>query len=290
MEDEISLLLDDLGSTYSDTRRKAALSLERYGHACLHPLVDALKSTNPILRMEASRLIIRLTQHLTAEPQPSPEEEVPKQNAIGLVMALQNPRTSYREMVEERLFQLGDEAISPLIQVLPSATPIHASRVASMLARLQAVEAIPALVSRLTQNMEKSPEPAIASALNDLIRQLPLRWRHINFETLILLLADNAGIEMRSESLDSALAVTLIRMAQEEPTPQLRQALPYLKRPWYRRSHVMESARQAVEKATRQWKDLPLPAQNSGESNNLPVPTTSTDDTAVDLPQPVDPV
>lgn len=290
MEDEISLLLDDLGSTYSDTRRKAALSLERYGHACLHPLVDALKSTNPILRMEASRLIIRLTQHLTAEPQPSPEEEVSKQNAIGLVMALQNPRTSYREMVEERLFQLGDEAISPLIQVLPSATPIHASRVASMLARLQAVEAIPALVSRLTQNMENNPEPAIASALNELIRQLPLRWRHINFETLILLLADNAGIEMRSESLDSALAVTLIRMAQEEPTPQLRQALPYLKRPWYRRSHVMESARQAVEKATRQWKDLPLPAQNSGESNNLPVPSASIDDTGVDLPQPVDQV
>jgi hypothetical protein len=267
----IASLIEALGNVDSHARQRAIVTLEAQGKAVLRPLVDALESTNLMRRTEAARLLARLAQRIadaatdasSLAPEPLP------QSIPGLVGALRHPNIPYREKVEAALSRHGNDAISALIQALPTASPIHASRIANILVRLQGVEAIPALVARIGQSAETRSEEALIKALDDLTLLLPMRWRTLSIETLLGLLINS---RIRSERLDDSVALTLVRIAQEAPSPLLRQALPYLKRPWHQRLPSFNAARKAIEEATKTWKDLPVPASVSTDSTNLPQP------------------
>ncbi|MGC4047661.1 MAG: hypothetical protein QM758_28035 [Armatimonas sp.] len=286
MEDKLSEWIDDLGSLEHDVRHSAAAKLEAQGYAALHPLVDAMRSSNPIRRMEASQLIIRMVEQIAASLPPLPEPQ--PDHAATLVAALGNPNVPYREHVEEQLLAQPETAEPALIQALPYASPIHASRIARLLARLQAIAGIPALLTYLSKGEQHPRDAAVVNALDELIESIPSNWRTVGVDGLLALLEITSEAPTRADQLGDAIANALVRMAQEEPGPRLRLALKPLKRPWYKRSIAFEIARRKIEEATHPWKNLPLPAESSPENADLPRPSKPSDTMTTNLPYPVE--
>lgn len=83
----------------------------------------------------------------------------------------------------------------------------------------------------------------------------------------------------RTGEVAKNVALALQQIAQATPLPELRAALPYLRRAWHIRFAHPEllQALKTIEAKTAPWKDLPLPVESEtlGSTNNLPRPLSA---------------
>lgn len=203
-----------------------------------------------------------------------------------------------RARVVRALAQIGGEAaVDPLIiAVADLDIPV----------RREAVEGLTAIgepsISRLCALMETEAAADLIPVSQVLVRigkpalpqLLPVfsRARHWRREVMVQVLgeiADPAAVAPLCRALESSypsgnlarrIAWVLVRIAEQNPTPELRNALPILRRflpPWYfgspRELQEFHTAIREIETRTRAVRQMPVPAQPPHASRGgLPVP------------------
>ena len=129
------------------------------------------------------------------------------------------------------------------------------------------------LVARWLRDTLRLSWPLGAASLEEIQKRFDSPPTEEDTHTLLVLL-------QRSRTGNMTIALTTAQLlqfvAETAPTPSLRQALRLLRPSWRHPFPPVEftDAARAIELATEQWKDLPLPAESGDEFENhdLPVP------------------
>jgi HEAT repeat protein len=165
----------------------------------------------------------------------------------------------------ELLGDVGAAAIPALKLAMGTGNWIQRAIVARSLERIGDPAAAPILRERLKE-MENGTRAAIYSALAAICDS-------VDYEAMRL------GLFDRCTAVQAACARGLTRLAQREPSLQMRQTLPRLhsiSAPWrLEESGEKRAARAAIaaiELATRSDSTLPIPARPSSDEN-LPIPS-----------------
>ena len=232
-----------------------------------------------------------------------------------LVKVILREQLRFPSTAHEQLAAFGQNALSQLEEALETAPASQLPKLAELLALSGSPEAIRPLLIAYAKG-SSSQKPAVYHELNVLLGRFTLlpdgAWKAIRActlrttplvsqqikttlflpvdpkDTLNPLVFREASTAAEIASLTALLrwqrtgevsrqvASALHQIALTAPVPQLREALPYLRRAWHIRFAHPEliQAMKAIEAATALWKDLPLPAEGDSElgSHNLPVP------------------
>ncbi|MGC4047660.1 MAG: hypothetical protein QM758_28030 [Armatimonas sp.] len=202
------------------------------------------------------------------EPEPLPED---LEELIGVLRDLREIR---RRQAMANILAHGPAAILPLERALSQySSPLVQARIIYTLAMLGEV--------RLLRPVWRAHQESITSEVTELLEQALLRMSQTLEATPDKLpLTDLLDIFIFSRSLmpllADSLARALARLAAIAPTLELRATLPYLQSSWLRPlSSAQREARMAIDTATRNLAELPLPASATQQTESLPRPTES---------------
>lgn len=195
---------------------------------------------------------------------------------------LKSPDYGRQLVAVGRLVELGDEAVPQLVVALRGALPYCRGHLATALAGIGSKnpEGVAVLVALWEANLG---DWFLNQALYNLAKKLAREVTPESIPALIRLLGCfrhthyNEGGNLRPTfGVEAAVcaAEALNKLAYRQPTRQLREALPALKRSfWSTVPPEFGVARRAIEDATTQWKDLPLVVDASDTDASLPLPS-----------------
>jgi HEAT repeat protein len=179
------------------------------------------------------------------------------------------------------LVEAGEAAVPALVEALDGAIPYVRIPLVSILAGIGShnPESVHVLVEVWKKNLG---DPFTNQALFNLAKKLTQNATPESIPALIGLLechkyatyleGGNAQ-STRGTEVAGFAADALGRLAYRQPTRQLREALPHLKRNlWVGSPESFSAARKIIEEKTQQWKDLPLVAEAPKTTRNLPLP------------------
>ena len=179
-----------------------------------------------------------------------------------------------------KLVEVGEEAVPALLEALKQPDTLLKACAACALAGIGSPRAARPLMAL----WEETPlDPSRIEALVELATKFSRRPVAADIPALLDLLlcyksATAAAHGQRNSEtghLVTALAAEgLSKLARTAPTPQLRAALPLLKRDfWNSVPEEFTETRELIEDATRKWKDLPVTAFGPQTSaHDLPRP------------------
>jgi len=253
-------LMDALAHRDWAARRLAVEALEAIGDPRAVPaLCSALADNNPDVRASAAKALASLPDQAAVLP---------------LCQALRDRSRPVAEWAAKALVAVGASAIAPVCDALSD--PDWAVRVnaAEVLCAVAAPQSLAALVRALA-DQEPDVRRLASSAL--------VRIGPAAVPALCAALQDDSPLAQE------AAARTLAAMAEAQPNPPLRAALPQLR-------HLSQtsggqtrdaaySALEAIEAATASMRDLPLPADPPAlELGELPVPSHAPNGSTGSLP------
>ena len=181
-----------------------------------------------------------------------------------------------------KLIEAGEAAVPALLEALNKPNALLKACAACALAGI----ATPRVAGPLVALWEADPfDPSGIEALSEFADKLARVPKTEDIPALIELLPCNKkasdarnAVSSRVVGLEvSVLAAQgLSKLARIAPTPQLRAALPLLKRDiWHGSPDEFTEARELIEDATRKWKDLPVTAFGPQTSaHDLPRPAS----------------
>lgn len=194
----------------------------------------------------------------------------------GLIQTLRSSNHALRATATAKLIAWGDEAVPALLEALGTDSTLVRYRAVEALGHIgdaRAVEPLLALrkiydpdilqashaaILVLANHLAEHPSPSEIPQLIALIRQLRL------------------DDQLQAAAISAAQA--LETLARTHPTPALRGALKLVKPSfWTPLPAEFKEAYQAIEEATKQWKDLPLIADAPQAIENLPLPANESD-------------
>jgi hypothetical protein len=190
------------------------------------------------------------------------------------------------------LVEAGETAVPALVEALEAAIPYIRVPLVSILAGIgsHTPESVRVLVEVWKKNLG---DPFMNQALVNLAKKLALNATPESIPVLIGLLEchKNAAyfeggkpLFTRGVEVASIAAEALGRLAYRQPTRQLREALPHLKRNiWVGSPESFSAARKIIEEKTQQWKDLPLVVSAPDQTpTGLPLPASASDGSEAD--------
>lgn len=192
----------------------------------------------------------------------------------GLIQTLRSTSHALRSSATAKLITLGSDAVPALIEALVLASPLVRYRAVEALGQIGDARAVEPLL-KLRKTFDTDILQAVNAALPVLARHLATTPRPTEIPQLIALVRHlRFDAECQAAAVSAALA--LETLAQTQPTPALRGALKWLKSPWAPLPPSFKEARNRIENATAQWKDLPLIADAPPEvAENLPLPASN---------------
>jgi hypothetical protein len=278
-----------LSGTDTDVSSAAARALEKL--ACKQDSAAAQE------RMLAELRALRRTRRprATTPPASTPSPSVPPTRAgtsqshriaaLGLpdsipalVGMLGHADYAFRQAATDALAERGVEAVPALCEALQSRSPVVRQRAAEALDVIGVQASLGPLADLLRREGESlSPETNVTDAVRGALAGLAphlRRWPLTVAESIALVrlhaVQNYVGVPTGFSVIG---AERLAVLATEHPTPELRVALAYLRGRWPLVPRAFVQARNAIEKATKAWADLPLP-------------TDTTDPPSKDLPRP----
>jgi hypothetical protein len=240
---------------------------------------------------------------VTISTPPTTDEQLRKRAALGLpdsieglIGTLSHADYRRRSAATDALVSHGEAALPALSVVLSQArSPIVQQRAAEAMGRIGSLSALLPLLTVLHQQArEFSPEMNVLIAVRDAVVHLlatPAEYPMGIPEAVALFQLYPQMYQLGLPlSVFAHGAKQLILLAQEQPAPELRATLPYLKGRWPLVPREFPEARKAIEEATKAWADLPIASvEPSGNSADLPVPVAGSDTaTAHNLPRPTE--
>jgi hypothetical protein len=260
--------------------------------AAIRPILST-ERPDPTARAAALRVLAFVEQQSAKKP--SQEPALPALPAIvgsfpteipAVIQALEDPRPEWQRRAEGTLFLRGGEAIGPLRAAFPRASPLHKARIAGVLAGIGDIEALLTLWTAWREGLEGEAKVSLKTALLRMGAQLPSRYNRVSLEDQLTLLNESRE---HLPAMAEFVARALKQRAMEKPIPSLRRALPLLRGSWLHSfPRTFEEARQAIEKATENWADLPIAADSPEQPlDNLPRPMEVATDSidATNLPK-----
>ena len=192
----------------------------------------------------------------------------------GLIQTLRSSNHTLREAATAKLIGLGRDAVPALLEALNLDSPLARYRAVEALGQIGDARAVEPLL-KLRKTLDMDILESVNKALPVLARHLAERPTPPETPQLIALvrhLRFDATLQPAAISAARALEI----LARNEPTPQLRGALKWLKSLWAPLPAEFKDAREAIEEATKQWKDLPIIADAPPEvTKNLPRPASN---------------
>jgi hypothetical protein len=203
-----------------------------------------------------------------------------KEDIPALIARLTSLDYGARLIALGKLVEAGEEAITALLEALRQPDELLKACAACALAGIGSPRAARPLVAL----WEANPlDPSAIEALSELAGRLGRAPHAEDIPALIELLPcyksdKKNGVSSRAVGLEVSVLATegLSRLARTAPTPQLRAALPHLKRDFWNSSpEEFTPTRELIEDATRKWKDLPLTASGPAQdAHDLPRPAS----------------
>ena len=182
---------------------------------------------------------------------------------------------------------MGEEAIPAMRQALSAGRPAQAARLAVLLGELGDLPSISPLLRIWPDLASSQTRLIVLKVLVTLAKKLPSEPTAIPISTLQRFLGF-AKVQFRPEEA-FYLAQAIERRAKYSPSPELRTVLPLLTGRWLNPvPPSFENARLAIEEATKEWKDLPMPAVSDEKSDSLPRPAPSMEAAREELPRPTE--
>lgn len=283
---EISKAIADLNDSSQWTRANAADQLREAGKPAFSALIAALDSPSSLQRKEAAHIIRLIADDLASRPILEQGVEYRRLPAEirELVAALESPDYLWRETVEAELIKRQGQAFDVLIDLLNSKHTTRTDRIIRLLGEWGDLRAVSHLL-QAWETLGSDTYMVIVEALAYLAKaaaQRPLELSHD--EMLLFLNFARQELGKAGAPLGDALCV----IAQQRPTRELREFLPYLKGKWLNPvPESFEKARLAILAATKDLAELPLPAEETGDTLDLPKPAAPISD-GTDLPTPVE--
>ena len=290
---ELTIFLDkELSEHLNREARKQSCSPEELVEELLRaglptPSAPLVSLVNPIVHLSVRELVALLESPMAERREHARDQLL----AIGqmalseLEEALINSSTMVVLAVAELMAKSGSKgAIHPLLTVYAGADArlkaplLHELRV--LLGRYimlpdGAWRAIRACTLRTAPLVSHQIKTTLSLPYGSKDRIDPLVFRTASTEAEIISLTALLRWQRTGEVARQA-ASALHQIALSAPTPQLRQALPFLHPAWHIRfAHPeLTQAMKAIETATMVWKDLPLLAERDSRPDNqdLPLP------------------
>ncbi|WP_309714591.1 hypothetical protein [Armatimonas sp.] len=201
---------------------------------------------------------------------------------VRLIENLESSDYSQQLIALGKLVELGNTAIPYLDEALYRC--ILPARIHAACAMAAIGSHDPRIISGVIQLWEKHPRESLLNhALLVLVKNLSSMKKAESIPALILFLPCFAWKSVNSEGQPDILIkgkeISLIAaeglrwLANHQPSRQLRDALPYLKRGLFStKPQEFDDVRKVIEEKTQQWKDLPLVADAPKNTENLPLP------------------
>jgi HEAT repeats len=198
----------------------------------------------------------------------------------ALIAQLTSPDYGVRLIALGKLVEAGEAAVPALLEALRRPDPLLKACVACALAGIGTPRAALPLVAF----WEADPfDPSAIEALSEFAGKLARTPRTEDIPALMELLPcykktseTKNGVSGRvvGQEISVLAAEGLSKLARTAPSPQLRAALPLLKRDiWHSSPDEFGEAREWIEDATRKWKDLPVTAfAPQPKASELPLP------------------
>jgi HEAT repeat protein len=268
-------LCASLEDSQAEVRSAAVTALCALGAGATRALCEALRSGRPGLRTGVTEALLRIGP-----------EAVP-----DLIRLLGAPVWEVRRQAVLLLARIGDRrAVPALIGRLSDETPWVRGDAAEALGWIGDPEAVGALTRSLSDEREFVRVRAVA-ALGVLTR-----WKCV--DPFLPLLSDPAtpvreaaAVELGRQA-DARAILPLVRaveagvgapavealaeIAARDPAPELRAALPVLRRlapaQYAAESGLFYSTIARIEQVTAEWQNLPVPAGDAAPQGNLPAP------------------
>lgn len=288
--DEIEAALEYLEKRVRFSRRR------ENGLRLLHEAQPFLGRALSREEREQVTLVFALGVELCTTPMPengaepvdlTPPEPPFPETIEGLVKLIDHYQPSVANRVFEALRIKGDEAVPAMRQALSAGRPAQAARPAVLLGELGDLPSISILLRVWPDLASGQTRLIVLRVLVTLAKKLAVEPTAIPISTLRGFLSF-AKVQFRPEEA-YFVAVSIERLAKSAPSPELRTLLPLLKGRWLNPvPPSFERARLAIEEATEEWKDLPLPALADDRSNSLPLPARSKELAQEELPRPTE--
>ena len=211
----------------------------------------------------------------------APSVSAPKVNIVatpgdipGLIQTLRSTSHALRSSATAKLVALGSDAVPALIEALALASPLVRYRAVEALGQIGDARAVEPLL-KLRKTLDTDILQAANAALPVLAHHLATTPRTSEIPQLIALVR-HLRFDAECQAAAVSAAFGLETLARTQPTPALRGALKWLKSPWAPLPPSFREARNQIENATAQWKDLPLIADAPQEGpENLPLPASN---------------
>lgn len=205
--------------------------------------------------------------------------ETTERTTQTLIAQLTSPDYGVRLIALGKLVEAGEAAVPALLEALRRPDPLLKACAACALAGIGTPRAALPLVAFWEADFT---DPSAIEALSEFAGKLARVPRTEDIPALLELLpcykktdVMKIGASGRVAQEISVLAAeALSKLARTAPTPQLRAALPLLKRDiWHSSPDEFGEAREAIEEATHKWKDLPMTAfAPQPKASELPLP------------------
>lgn len=195
-----------------------------------------------------------------------------------LIARLGDPDYATGKALVEQLIELGEPVVAPLLAA--ELSPLARQRAVRTLGKLGDPRAVGYLVTLLHTALSENAQvyadadltAELYEALTELATQLASAPTTESLGPLITLTRQLRGSHPQAALL---AARGLRTLAITHPTPELRQALPALKGSFLEAvPFEFHAIRREIERATAQWKDLPLAAAAPQVEQDLPRPTS----------------
>ncbi|WP_309707042.1 hypothetical protein [Armatimonas sp.] len=208
--------------------------------------------------------------------------EATEEQIQELIEQLQSNHYKTRLIVLGKLVEYGEATVPMLLNVVSHNIEIHWRYVIRALAAISTLECVEPVVSCWE---ERPDDPVVIEAFRGLVDHFTAEARLENLPALLrLLTCYKRDLNVMSHGQTTSVGKTaslraadiLILLARHTPTPQLRVALPLLKRDlWHGVPKEFAEAYRQIDEATHLWKDLPLAVSELKTSMvGLPLPTT----------------
>jgi HEAT repeat protein len=248
-----------------DVRGRAATALGKFGALAVDPLCEALRHEDPEVRALATEALSKIGD----------AGAVP-----ALCAALRDEDWSVRSSAAFALGEIGDaEAVLPLCEALQHGSLELRHYAAQALGQISDPRAVlPLYDARGDKNA--AVRARVAEALGRIVLREPASEALVQLGAPAVLplceILKDGNIEARCQA-----AMVLARIAERDAVPELRAAVPPLRRlltQWHWRDdqeeQVYQTALERIEAATAAM-DLPLPAEAPPPSpETLPIPAT----------------
>lgn len=213
---------------------------------------------------EAQRYLVAATPE---SPLARPSLALP-QDAESLVRFLNNADYGLRTAAANRLALLGEEALPAMQSGLVGASYLTRIRIFAILGKLSTPKALPLLL----QAYESYPSERM-EVLKALIALVPILEGTPFLELFESYLQAIRLFRYEPTGVAVAAARALVSLAQSEPSPRYRTAVPLLKARFFAPPLAagLVPLGKELDRLTAPWKDLPLVSEGPATSADLPL-------------------